>query len=595
MSTNISKLKRDDLLDKINRIHTYIANAPQDENTGKLLTYLSELEKDINGKKYGLVFEEHREKIDEVLEDNTPVLTEEKDLFIDNGGEMNFLIEGDNLASLKLLEKTHRGSVDLIYIDPPYNTGNGDFIYDDNYVEKEDTFYHSKWLSFMEKRLNIAKRIIKHDGCIFMSIDNNEFAQLKILCDDILGSENFVTNIHVEMSATQGMKVKAAKQGNIVKNGEYILVYKMDGTKNVGNNPLVDPVKYDSHYNSFLINEDIYFSEISLSEAISKEKKIIEILNDFGFTDKNCKLKNKNISDAYEKCDAFRKWINDNAQRICRKHDTIQIDENFSENMIVGKVYQYNSGSREYLVSKNKNNSITQRILLSDKMSIADDFYNTYGPTRIRGDWWAGFYLDMGNISKEGNVDFSNGKKPVRLIKQIIKFALKNKDNIVLDFFAGSGTTGHAVMQLNAEDKGNRKFILCTNNENNICRDVTYERIKRVIDENKYKASLKYFKVDYVPISDRMYYEYADELLEHIRELVELENGLNFTGNKEISIVLTEEELDQFIANIDSFSACKKIYMGHDILMDAAQEQKLKDNKIVVNIIPDYYYKELEG
>lgn len=172
---------------------------------------------------------------------------------------------------------------------------------------------------------------------------------------------------------------------------------------------------------------------------------------------------------------------------------------------------------------------------------------------------------------------------------------MPNKDNIVLDFFAGSGTTGHAVMQLNAEDKGNRKFILCTNNENNICRDVTYERIKRVIDENKYKASLKYFKVDYVPISDRMYYEYADELLEHIRELVELENGVNFTGNKEISIVLTEEELDQFIAHIDSFSDCKKIYMGHDILMDAAQEQKLKDNKISVNIIPDYYYKELEG
>ena len=148
MSTNISKKKRDDLLDKIKQIRAFIAAAPQDENTGNLLSYFSDLEKDVNGKKYGLVFEEHREEIDEVLDTHTPVLTEDKDLFIDNGGQMNFLIEGDNLASLKLLEKTHKGKIDLIYIDPPYNTGNKDFIYDDIFVDSEDSFKHSKWVSF---------------------------------------------------------------------------------------------------------------------------------------------------------------------------------------------------------------------------------------------------------------------------------------------------------------------------------------------------------------------------------------------------------------------------------------------------------------
>ena len=107
MSTNISKKKRDELLDKIKQIRAFIAAAPQDENTGNLLSYLSELEKDVNGKKYGLVFEEHREEIDEVLDTHTPVLTEDADLFIDHGVQMNFLIEGDNLASLQLLEKTH--------------------------------------------------------------------------------------------------------------------------------------------------------------------------------------------------------------------------------------------------------------------------------------------------------------------------------------------------------------------------------------------------------------------------------------------------------------------------------------------------------
>ena len=140
MSTNISKKKRDDLLDKIKQIRAFIAAAPQDENTGNLLSYLSELEKDVNGKKYGLVFEEHREEIDEVLDTHTPVLTEDADLFIDHGGQMNFLLEGDNLAALKLLEKTHRGKIDLIYIDPPYNRGKTDFVYDDDFVVNEDTY-----------------------------------------------------------------------------------------------------------------------------------------------------------------------------------------------------------------------------------------------------------------------------------------------------------------------------------------------------------------------------------------------------------------------------------------------------------------------
>lgn len=500
MSTNTSNQKREDLLNKIREIRTYISSAPQDENTGNLLSYLSELEKDVNGRKYGLVFEEYREKIDEILDTHAPVLVEDKDLFIDNGGQTNFLIEGDNLASLKLLEKTYKGRVDLIYIDPPYNTGNKDFVYDDDFVCADDLFKHSKWLSFMKKRLEIAKRVLKHDGCIFISIDNNEFAQLKLLCDTVFGEETFVTSIHVEMSATQGMKVKAAKQGNIVKNGEYILVYKMDGTKNVGTSPLTDPVKYDAHYNSFLINEGEYFSEISLSEALSEESDILNALQLLGLLDKRGNIPNKNLPAAYDKCDVFREWVNNNASNICRTHDSITIDDKTKEKMLANKVYVYSSGARDYLMCKNDKGGVFQRILLSDKLSVADDFYNTFGPTKIRGDWWTGFYLDMGNINKEGNVDFLNGKKPKRLIKQIVKFSSKTKDDIVLDFFAGSGTTGQAVMELNAEDGGNRKFILCTNNENNICREVTYERIKSVINKENYTASLKYYKVDYIPI-----------------------------------------------------------------------------------------------
>ncbi len=195
MSTNISKQKREDLLAKIKEIRTFISAAPQDENTGNLLSYLSDLEKDVNGKKYGLVFEEYREEIDEVLDTHTPVLTEEKDLFIDNGGQMNFLIEGDNLASLKLLEKTHKGKIDLIYIDPPYNTGKKDFRYDDTFVEQEDAFRHSKWVSFINKRFNLARKLLSKEGIIFISVDDNEFSAMKMLCDEIFGEDNRVATL----------------------------------------------------------------------------------------------------------------------------------------------------------------------------------------------------------------------------------------------------------------------------------------------------------------------------------------------------------------------------------------------------------------
>ncbi len=177
-------------------------------------------------------------------------------------------------------------------------------------------------------------------------------------------------------------------------------------------------------------------------------------------------------------------------------------------------------------------------------------------------------------------------------MRDIFKLISPRKATI-LDFFAGSGTTGHAVMKLNAEDGGERKFILCTNNENNICRDVTYERIKRVIDKEDYKASLKYFKVDFVLISDKLYYEYADELLKHVKELVELENAINFNGNDKIAIILTEEELDNFANAIPE--TCKTVYLGHDVLPNVAQEKIFKKNGITINVIPDYYYRDLEA
>ena len=194
-----------------------------------------------------------------------------------------------------------------------------------------------------------------------------------------------------------------------------------------------------------------------------------------------------------------------------------------------------------------------------------------------------------------GDMTAFSTPKPVRLMDRILTIASES-DSIILDFFAGSGTTGHAVLAHNAaHPDSHRKFILCTNNENGICRNVTYERLKRVMKSNDYKASLKYQVVDFVPIDERLYYEYADELLRHVRELVELENAVNFTGNAEIAIVLTDEELCEFTSDQAALSRCQALYLGHDILPNGDQMEALRANGIQIHIIPDYYYRELEG
>ena len=547
MSTNISKQKREDLLNKIKEIRNFISAAPQDENTGNLLSYLCNLERDVNGKNYGLVFEVHREDIDDILDTYTPVLTENKDLFINNDGQMNFLIEGDNLASLKLLAKTHKDKIDLIYIDPPYNTGNKDFIYSDIFVDSLDSFKHSKWLSFMKKRLLIARRLLSRKGIIFISIDDNEVAQLKLLCDEIFGNDNFRGQIVRGTGTPTG-------QGNAILSNEidYILVYAKTEQAIFNGLPFnsEDAKIYnlEDEYGKYLVRplrktggEDRREDRPSMYYPVTApDGTQIYPIAPLGYESRwRCQEK------------TYKQLIDDH--RIEWKQDKTG-----------WKVYQ-----KFYLDGRTK--------------QVGNLWIDIEGNKKAT--------ITMRNIFGENIFSFP---KPVELIYRIAQIA-SYKNSCILDFFAGSGTPGHAVMKLNAEDGGNRKFILCTNNENNICRDVTYERIKRVIDKEGYAASLKYYKIDYVPISDRLYYEYADELLKHIRELVELENVINFTGNTEIAIVLTEEELDNFISQLENSTKCQKLYLGYDILMDAQQAQTLKDRKNTVNIIPDYYYKELEG
>lgn len=588
MTTNISKEKRDILVNKIKEIKQFIASSPQDENTRNLLSYIADIEKDIKGKKYGLVFEEHKEAIDEKLETHTPVLTEEKELFIANGGQMNFLIEGDNLASLQILEKTHKGAIKLIYIDPPYNRGKDDFIYDDNYVVPEDSFKHSKWCSFLYKKLETANKLLTKDGVIFISIDDNEVAQLKLICDEIFGSDNFIACLPTIMNL-KGNQDEFGFAGT----HEYTIVY----CHNLNYAILNQFVENEENLDDWMIDEVGYYKKGATLKRTGQDSPRTH--RPYGYFP--ILINNETLSVSVITTEEFKNIYNSQTKTFNDEY-VENLMKKYSQKGYSVVLPTIGTEKASWRWSRDKVEKESKDIIVignSCEYSLYKKQRPEVGniPTKKPKTLFYKPEYSSGNGTTQlknifGGEKKFNNPKPLELIKDFIYLGSCH-DSIILDFFAGSGTTGHAVMKLNAEDGGNRKFILCTNNENNICRDVTYERIKRVIEKEDYKASLKYMKVDFVPISDKLYYEYADELLKHIKELVELENGINFDGNKELSIILTEEELDNFTNNITN--ECKTIYLGHDVLPTEEQEDLFKKYKIKVNIIPDYYYRDLEG
>ncbi|GAA9283392.1 site-specific DNA-methyltransferase [Helicobacter pylori] len=360
----------------------------------------------------------------------------------------NYLIKGNNLIALHSLKKKFAKQVKCIYIDPPYNTGNDSFNYNDN-------FNHSSWLVFMKNRLEAAREFLSDDGVIFVQCDDNEQAYLKVLMDEIFLRENFVASLHAELSATQGMKVASAKKGNIVKNAEYILIY----SKNIENFSFIRSLyvakEWDEHYSIYIDpktkkRETLLNFLKSKYENITKDK-IIALYND----DKD-----------------FRDFIHKNANNIYRDA-MIEINFNFTKkqesNLNNGEIVEYN----QYLIFKNSNNIIRQFLKLSDAIGETDDFDAKIGLRKIRGDWWGGFYKDMMNINKEANLVWKAGKKPERLIRDILEISTQEND-LVLDFFAGSGTTCAVAHKMK------RRYIGIE--QMDYIETITKERLKKVIE-----------------------------------------------------------------------------------------------------------------
>ena len=412
-------------------------------------------------KKYGLVWENKPEDVEERLRAELPVLKEVTDKALLDGGEdapNHILIEGDNLEALTALAYTHENSVDVIYIDPPYNTGNKDFVYNDSFVDSEDGYRHSKWLSFMEKRLRIAKRLLSEKGVIFISIDDNEQANLKLLCDEVFLASNFI--------------------------GPIIWKKKTNGN-NMG---LIPPV------HDYIL---VYANNLSLLS-----------LSNFGYP----------LTDEYIK----KTYSNpDNDPR--GPWTTTDLSANHKgpyfpiTNPKTGEVH-YPSKGRYWVFNENEvQKRIADGRIIFGKTGVSKPVQRVFLKDReVRRmaveSWW-----DKHGLNEDGTVElnsiFGEAKKfvhpkPTETIKRILQVSTTQKEPTILDFFAGSGTTLHATMLLNAEDGGSRKCILVTNNENNICEEVTYERNKRVINgyttpkgeevEGLKANNLRYYQIDHV-------------------------------------------------------------------------------------------------
>ena len=385
------------------------------------------------------------------------------------GKPFHTVINAENFHALEMLTYTHHESVDLIYIDPPYNTG-GKFawLYNDDYVDTEDDYQHSKWLAFMDRRLRVARELLKPSGAIMVSIGDDEQHRLRMLMEQIFGVTNHVAQLAVEMSTTSGPKTTNAQQGTIVKNVEYVLIYRKSPAfdTDVRHTPLYDGVeKWDANYPLWL-NED--GTTESLYQRLDDEPLIRADIERFELVRGSGKQKGGFIGAPgmdvlLAASESAREFIFENLSRIGRT-DTPPVSGK-NVDVPIGRWVEHQTDGRTYRLTRSSKGKVWQIYTLDRNYRSSDDYLPRFGRTVIRGDLWRGFHSDMGHVSNEGGVGFANGKKPIRLIQQLVKWANNSSDAVVLDFFAGSGTTAHAIAAMNAEDGGSRRAIVVTNNE----------------------------------------------------------------------------------------------------------------------------------
>lgn len=383
----------------------------------------------------------------------------------ENANSENIYISGDNLDGLKHLLKSYNGAVKCIYIDPPYNTGSDGFVYADNFnytkeslqeklsvseeeaerildLTKRGSASHSAWLMFMYSRLLLARDLLSDDGVIFISIDDNEQANLKLLCDDVFGEENMITPLYLQVRFAGKTLVEDAEIQKLV---EIIYIYKRQPSTKL----IKDSKEYEIEKFRYKIIETGIPSTISLGDKrvdvfakgsyeIVEDNPAIDNLKEIWATGK---ILDGNSSGRFFRDHLIGREMIDGLGTLYKVYE-IGDDK---------LPYRYFTGPQKASATKGKYfQGVPNNVLLnfdqSEKSVPIPNFEN--------------YAEDFGNIRHEGNVDFRNGKKPTKLLEKLINYVVGKESNaIILDFFSGSGSTAHTVMQLNSKDKGERRFI----------------------------------------------------------------------------------------------------------------------------------------
>jgi adenine-specific DNA-methyltransferase len=422
-------------------------------------------------KKYGLVWEEEKEPEQIVLDCQVkiPIVKEVKsrEIISDKKKPVSILIEGDNYHALSVLNYTHKKKIDVIYIDPPYNTGAKDWKYNNNYVDINDLYRHSKWLSMMSKRLWLAKNLLKEDGVLICAIDDNEVNHLGVLLEQIFRDYemNCITIVH---------NPRGVQGNNFSYTHEYAFFVFRKGLKVIGSkqrDEVLEEELRDHGGESLRADARNCFYPI-----LVKNNQIIG----FGkVPDKNYHPKGKNVK---KKNGVIEVWPID-VKGVERKWVfALQSVDEIKDKLFVGK-----KKNGEIDIFRRKDTQKPRTVWTGKRYDAS-----TFGSKIVNGLTGTTFPFP----------------KSIYNTRDCLECVIKDRKNaIVLDYFAGSGTTGHAVMLLNKEDEGNRKFILCTNNENNIAIEVCYPRIKKVIEGNKdwpditkIPTNLRYFKTELLDI-----------------------------------------------------------------------------------------------
>ncbi len=626
---NLSQIKRQRMID-------FLETLKKEHTDDESIRAFTEIENQLREKKYGLVWEQHEEAVDVMMHDNIPVFTEvqEREITAADGYAYNFILEGDNLQSLYLLEKTHKGAIDVIYIDPPYNTGNKDFMYDDTYVDSEDGFRHSKWISFMNARLSLAKRLLKESGIIFISIGDYELSDLKLLCDEIF-DENNCLGIVPRLMKTGGNKGRFFSP-----NIDYILVYAKDYlltkdfkgeldenlVKKLYNKVETEGTKKGERYRPF----GLYQSSL---DARPNQRYYIEC-PDGTFVIPPGTTMPPIIADGEKVLpnpgDGCWRWSQDR----------------YKEEMANGNIL-FTKSKNGVLIQPDGSKSIWNvytKIWLSSReeegqtpTNFISKYENRHSAKELK---------DLGI-----NFDFA---KPTELIKYLFSLTGVPKNATFLDFFAGSGSTGHAVMKMNAEDGGNRRFILCTNNEISekkqisyfvdkgfispiprkgtktetewktqwtefkktqkyadeiasdeyqalgICHSVTYPRIRTVItgkrpDGTKYSdgypANLKYFKCGWTPRKPEDYL-LSNALCLHIKEMIELQNGIEVDNTRNV-LILNKADFRKYVMDDTIYGQIENVWVNQNIIFNSEEMERL--NALGFKYIPrEFFGQELK-